>query len=388
MAYIGSQFQAPYRTPLDGCARGFGTGGGAGLYLWAQRMGFPVRLLEDPLRDISTALPGGPGHCVVTMGNGPWSPLAEGLDSSDWLSVRDWIAGGNTLVVVTSRPEDLPLSVRREFSPSARIEKESPLPSASSLFGSSVPDKPPTSEAPVKGGGVLTVQSDGPRWGGEDPASMPQPPASDLARWQLAGDSKGGVLFRIPIDRGAIYVLLDDYAWTNGGLDKGENARVLATLLRRELRDGGVLALDEYRHGHGRSESFLVYLLTLPGSSAFLWLAFLWAVLYLYGRNVRLRPAEVYRDPERRTAQEHIDAVAQLYERARAAPLVVEASARRLRQLSRSSAEPSASVEDALRRADEYAESRDRPSSPRTATRIVNELLQLRKRIYGTRNLS
>ena len=95
-----------------------------------------------------------------------------------------------------------------------------------------------------------------------------------------------------------------------------------------------------------------------------------------------------YEERERRTAQEYIDAVAQLYERARAAPLVVEAVARRLRQVSRSSAEHPASVEALLRRAEDYAQAEERPASPTAAIHLVNELIQLRKRIYGTRTVS
>ena len=162
---------------------------------------------------------------------------------------------------------------------------------------------------------------------------------------------------------------------------------MLAAILGREIR-GGELAIDEYRHGHGRTESFLTYLLYLPGSSAIMWLAAIWALLYFYGRNVRLRPVEAYVERERRTAQELINAVAQLYERARAAPLVVEAVARRLRQISRSSAEHPPAVEELLRRAEDYTKAQERPASPTAAIHLVNELIQLRKRIYGTRTVS
>ena len=152
------------------------------------------------------------------------------------------------------------------------------------------------------------------------------------------------------------------------------------TILGRELR-GGVLAFDEYRHGHGRAESFLVYLLNLPGSSAFLWLGVIWALLYCYGRNVRLKPVEAYVEHERRTAQEYIDAVAQLYERARAAPLVVEAVARRLRQLSRSRRRNARRRSTALlQTAEDYVKKEERPASPTAAIDLVKQLIQLRKK--------
>jgi hypothetical protein len=182
-------------------------------------------------------------------------------------------------------------------------------------------------------------------------------------------------------------VLLDEFAWTNSGLDQGDNARVLADILGRELK-GGVLALDEYRHGHGRAESFLVYLMHLPGSRALFWLGLIWCGLYYYGQNVRLKPQEPYVERERRTAQEYIDAVAQLYERARAAPLVVEAVARRLRQISRSSAECPPAVGALIESAQDYAKREERPATPSAAMDLVKKLIQLRKSIYGTRAAS
>ena len=138
----------------------------------------------------------------------------------------------------------------------------------------SVDNQLETTQAPVTFRGGL----DGRREGSAldclfEPAAMPGAASTsgskstsepDAAGWQLAADGRGGVLFRIPVRRGAVYVLLDDFAWTNSGLDQGDNARVLADILGRELR-GGVLAIDEYRHGHGRAESFLVYLMNLPG---------------------------------------------------------------------------------------------------------------------------
>lgn len=381
VAYLGGRLRGTYETPLTGCARGDGTGGASGLYRWAQRLDIPVRLLEDPVWDASQALPASRGNCVLTMGNGAWSPMGEDPEDADWQKTRAWLARGNALVVVTASPQSLPAALRREFFPSGSTE---PAVTLESVLGEGlVNEHPETSTATLTDDGALLVERDGPRWGG--PSSPPR--EKSAARWQLAGDAKGGVLFRVPIGEGALYVLLDKFAWTNAGLDQGQNAPALAGILAREV-SGGVLALDEYRHGHGRLESFLTYLLSLPGSAAFLWLAFLWSVLYFYGRNVRLRPVEPYRELERRTAQEHIDAVARLYERARAAPLVVQAVARRLRQISRSSLEHPPSVEAALHHADEYVGSEDRPARPASGMRLVNELLQLRKRIYGTRSVS
>jgi hypothetical protein len=372
-----------------------GTGGASGVLRWADRIGIPTGLLEVPVWEAAQVLHDRAGNCVVTFGNDSWSPAEEKLEPTNWASAHDWIARGNTLVAVTSAPGKLPEPLRRDLIPKTIVETAA---EAGGLRrGNSVDNRPETSTAPVKSGGSLTVEAKGARWsvlsgGGTGPSAVkneraPHPDESDPAGWQLAGDERGGVLFRIPVGHGAVYILLDDFAWTNAGLDQGDKARVLAELLGRELR-GGLLALDEYRHGHGRAESFLSYLLRLPGAPAFLWLGAIWALLYGYGRNVRLKPVETHVERQRRTAQEYIDAVAQLYERARAAPLVVEAVARRLRQVARSSAESPPAVAALLGSAEDYARAQDRPAAPTAAIELVRDLIRLRKRIYGTRTVS
>ncbi len=366
------------------------------MYRWAERIGVPVQVMGDPIWEASRSLRSVQGNCIVTMGDGSWSPTGESLDPASWVTTREWVARGNTLIVVTGESATLPTEMRKELIPPTIQESGSDY----KFFEKWVVNREPqTSRAPVIFGGALEVDAKGPRW------TMASPPAAGAgtgaagkgasnatsepkeAKWQLAADERGGVLFRIPVRRGAVYVLLDEFAWTNSGLDHADNARVLAEVLNRELR-GGVLAFDEYRHGHGRAESFLVYFLNLPGSTAFLWLGVVWGGLYWYGRNVRLKPVEPYIEHERRTAQEYIDAVAALYERARAAPLVVEAAARRLRQLSRASTECPPSVEALLQTAEDYVKKEERPAFPTTAIDLVNQLIQLRKRVYGTRAAS
>ncbi len=395
LVFFASRLRVTYRTPLTGCARDHGTGGASGVFRWADRIGVSVRLLETPIWEASQTLGEPAGNCVLTMGNGSWSPTGEPLEPENWQSTRAWLSRGNTLLIVTAEPESLPDPLRKDLIPSTLTPTAAGP--RSIIEREAVDSRPETSQAPVSTGGILTVENKGPRWnvsstqGAVTSASATNPSTltqvTDPIRWQLAADGRGGVLFRIPVGLGAVYVLLDEYAWTNNGLDHGDNARVLAELLGREIK-GGVLAVDEYRHGHGRTESFLAFLLNLPGSSPLLWLAVIWGIFYFYGRNVRLQPVEAYMERERRTAQEYLDAVAQLYERARAAPLVVEAAARRLRQVARSRAENPSSVDALLQSAEIYIRSGERPASPTAAIHLVNDLNQLRKRIYGTRTVS
>jgi hypothetical protein len=395
LAVFGSRLSVSYRTPLSGCARDNGTGGGSGLFRWAGRVGIPLQLIEVPLAEVPGALHEASGNCVVTMGNDAWSPTAEELEPASWQAVSAWVARGNSLIIVTAAPRSLPRAVRKELIPATVIELAAQ--SASSIGEETVDNRPETALASVTGGGALSVASKGPRWkfsaaikaapAASTKGSPPPAQEAEPAQSQQAGDERGGVLFRFPIGRGAVYVLLDEFAWTNAGLDGGENAAVLAEILDREVR-GGVLALDEYRHGHGRTESFLAYLLTLPGASAFMGLAAIWGFLNVYGCNVRLKPVEPYVERQRRTSQEYIDAVAQLYGRARAAPLIVEAVARRLRQLTRSAAENPPAAVALLQSADSYVRAQERPAAPGHAIALVREIIQLRKRIYGSRTAS
>src|SRR3954452_17561916 len=127
LAYFGSRLQVSYRTSLTGCAREHGTGDAGGLFLWAGRIGIPVRLLEIPLWEASESLRGSSGNCILTMGNGPWSPSAKELEPAHWQITRGWLALGNTLILVTSRPRSLPPALRRDLDLSS-LEETGPAP--------------------------------------------------------------------------------------------------------------------------------------------------------------------------------------------------------------------------------------------------------------------
>ena len=107
LAFSGSRLRVSYRTPLYGCARDHGTGGASGVFRWADRIGIPVRLLEVPIWEASQSLRSAAGNCVLTMGDGSWSPTGEDLEPVNWQSTRDWLSRGNTLIVVTTAPESL-----------------------------------------------------------------------------------------------------------------------------------------------------------------------------------------------------------------------------------------------------------------------------------------
>ncbi len=401
---LGDRFSVSYKSTLTGCVSDNGTGGASGLYRSAQEIGFRVQTLDVSLEQAPQTFSNPTGNLLLSMGEKSLNPKNEATeppteeDPLDWSKIHQWISQGNTLVLVTSTlssvPDWLSHSLERgeEEAPTGHyrvVRVEEPW------LPSTIDDRPQTTEIEVKreagigSGKALTVLAGGPRARlksgakarSNDPSHIDAEPVS------MASDNRGGVLFRAEVGKGSVYVLLDGYAWSNAGLDKGQNALVLAGILSREIK-GGMLAFDEFRHGHGRSDSFLSYLLNSKGASTIIWLSIIWALLFYFGRNVRLQPAEAYTEPERRTAQEAINAVAQLYQRARAAPLVVEAVARRVRQVSRYATESPPDVAEALRQSEQYSQNNDRPTSPSSAMRMVERLIQLRKEHYGSRTIS
>jgi hypothetical protein len=75
--------------------------------------------------------------------------------------------------------------------------------------------------------------------------------------------------------------------------------------------------------------------------------------------------------------------MAQLYERARAAPLAVAAVARRLHHLAAQRAQMPSEVAKSLGEAEHYTVKNDRPAKPSEACQLVAELVRLRSRCYG-----
>ena len=225
MVLLGSRLGVSYRTPLSGCAYDGGTGGALGLYRWSERMGLPTTLLEVPIGEAPGALHEPSGNVLVTMGDGPWSRSGDEAESSNWQVLEGWLARGNALIVVTGRPESLPEEIlsrlrgddRRQLTPS--LPPVPPHPS-SLPPARSVETRPETVELPVTGGGgSLTVEAQGPRWSQAVPDAQPGSPATGSTPRKLAGDDRGGVLYRIPVGEGAFYVLFDSFAWSNAGLD-------------------------------------------------------------------------------------------------------------------------------------------------------------------------
>jgi hypothetical protein len=384
VAWWGARTSVNYHSVLRCCVDDPGTGGGLGVYLWARQLKLPVRALRDPLWEAVQSSESQQGNCFLTAGDGSWSPWDEALSSEQWGPIRGWVARGNTLIVVTTDPARIPKVIADDLFQSIPVDKRpfrsaSPNAKGSEPFGSAVAADPTISsivlpglpQADTRAQQSLAVRADGPRW-------QHTPEA-----WQTAGDPRGTVWHRAPLGTGAVYILLDDFAWTNSGFDKDGNAAALASLLARELR-GGEFGFDEYRHGHGRVESFASYLLSFPGAEAFCWIAAVLAGAYVLGRNVGFGRPEPIRLVERRSAREYVDAVAYLNQRARAAPLAVDSIVRRLRFVSSQRARLTPELEQTIAEAEKFAASVERPANPSSPCALARKLISLRKQCYGT----
>ena len=362
----GTRLSVAYRSPLTCCAVDAGTGGGLAVARWAELMGYDVVLLRDPLWESADAFASPVGNCIITAGDSDWSPWGREFGNAEMQRVSNWIESGNTLIAITGWPEALPPPLLTLFDQPVEEEDEYDFDLTRALETSLE-----TEEVIADDGSTLVVRASDTRW-----SDVPE-------EWQLASDETGSVLLRRPLGDGAIYLLLDDFAWVNHGLDVGDNAKTLAGILDREVV-GGSIGFDEYRHGHGRVESLMTYALTLPGAASFVWISLLLIGLYVYGRNRRFGTPEPFEEPERRTAVEYIDSMAYLYQRARAAPLAVRAVVHRLRFLEQHRGRSDDELHRMIQTAEQEAAGDERPKNPSHLVRLTSKLIRRGRDVYGS----
>jgi hypothetical protein len=142
------------------------------------------------------------------------------------------------------------------------------------------------------------------------------------------GDGLGAVLADARLRNGRVVVLTDPYVIANNGIAQGDNLNLALNLLRD--RPEGLIAFDEYHHGHGiylasgrAPEGLIAYFRGTPVP----WMmaqAGLIVMLMVYTRGRRFtRPLPIKR--ERRTTNlEFISSMANIIRLARATDLAME----------------------------------------------------------------
>ncbi len=155
-------------------------------------------------------------------------------------------------------------------------------------------------------------------WGKGRPVPKPEKTGAPET---LLGDKDGAVLVRCALGKGAVYVVSEVEMFSNEHLDAADNAVLAVNLVTVAGRPGRVL-FDEYHHG-------LLLASTVPGRlnyAAFasaMWLALLALVIFMSGYFWRRGRAAPATRPPRRSALEHVAAIASLYRAAEAGGLAV-----------------------------------------------------------------
>lgn len=140
------------------------------------------------------------------------------------------------------------------------------------------------------------------------------------------GTSGKPLLVDYPHGQGRILVLADPYIVSNGGVSLKDNLQLAINVLGANLPAGseGLIAFDEYHHGHGATRNALVSyfsgtpVLPLLGQVILLILLVLWTQSRRFARPVPL--AQV----DRRSALEFVASMAELQQRAGAFDLALE----------------------------------------------------------------
>jgi hypothetical protein len=212
----------------------------------------------------------------------------------------------------------------------------------------------------------------------------------------LASDEHGWLAAWVPTDEGGAVVLADEGCARNDRLLEADNAAILVAIAMHAA-GGGVIAFDEYHHGHTGGESPLAWLHTTRAWPV-LWHAAAIGFLILLGTRRRLGPPRLSREEKRRRPAEFVEAFARLAAASRATGLAVElvlghltdTAQRRLgasdaetlaREAARRGRDPQA-VRGLLSRA--RAAARGRPPA-RAMVRIVRDLERLRRDVLPDR---
>ncbi|MBA2645585.1 MAG: DUF4350 domain-containing protein [Pyrinomonadaceae bacterium] len=134
-------------------------------------------------------------------------------------------------------------------------------------------------------------------------------------------EGEGALLLDYAYGEGRIVLLSDPYMISNAGLSRADNLQLAVNIV---AGSGGLIAFDEYHHGHGasRNRTFAYFagtpMLAFAGQAALILLAVLWTRARRFARPL---PAPRV---DRRSNLEFVASMAELQHRARAYDLALE----------------------------------------------------------------
>lgn len=282
------------------------------------RLGRPVETRTLPWDDLASAPAG--GLLVVA------TPLQRPVDAREAASLRKWLIGGGSLMVVDDATTIESFPELSQILEEADLRAQSPLPEVD-------PD-------------TLTIGRPKTRASRGTPAHPSGPDLtritlhaedgirSEVSAFPLAIDYRGSVqaaegsmgLGRIVRVQGPL--LANDRILTGDNLE-------FALRLVDDLRGRGPILFDEYHHGYGGLLPGVRGLDTAPITWAGAQ-ALLVVFLYALARGTRFGPARASREPRRRSSLEFVHSMASLYRTATARRHVIESALARFLKEARS----------------------------------------------------
>jgi hypothetical protein len=276
--------------------------GSKGLFLWLQALGVRARRWELPLRGL-------PREAAVLLVMGPRiSPVEE----DELQALEEWVRGGGVLVLADNTI-GLPMPQVWGGAPVASFGLRPTLGGQTAILQPAFPSRYVE--------GVEGIQPLGPvRF---------QRQASE--GWApLFADASGDLMGVRRLGRGTLIAISDPGLFSNARLQAAGHARLLLNIVSAHV-GRGVLLVDEFHHGHGAHGAFSRYLrgTAVPWMLAQAALAFL---AFLVARGTRFGAPVPPVRPARASSLEYVSALGDLYQRARARRLAVEALAGWLRR--------------------------------------------------------
>lgn len=275
--------------------------GSKGLYLWLQEIGLQVRRLERPLTGL-------PDEATVLLLLGPRLPP----DEQELKALEKWVREGGVLVLaddtvggpvpgVWAGASSLKFGLRPRLGGSAASLR----PAFASFYAE----------------GVETIQ----------PLGRVRFQRQDAEGWApLFADRTGDVVAIKRLGEGTLIAISDPSIFSNARLEIAGHARLVLNIMQGHA-EGGVVLVDEYHHGYGQRDGLLRYLKgsVVPWILAQAALAFL---AFLLARGTRFGAPVPVQEDARASSLEYVGALGDLYRRAGARRLAVEALARSFRR--------------------------------------------------------
>jgi len=268
-------------------------GGYKALYLWLHNLNLPVRRWERTLNDLSAKA------SVLVMVEPELGPTKGELET-----LKQWVANGGTFVLIGRQPNLFWLNMGFELQPVFDMQhlqdKKEPL----------------RFQAGPYTRGIKTLNCNG------------HPHLSSSRPQGVVHLRSGGTGLLMVLDKGEgrVIGLSDPSLFSNGSLREGDHARLALNLLLVHLGNGELL-MDEYHHGYGRATSVLAHLFSsralIPLLQAILILFLLWS-----SKGRRFGPPRPLLQEGRSSSLEYVRAMAQLYHRAKARVLALNAVVR------------------------------------------------------------